>query len=318
VKVAPSLPQSLLLAGVIGLVFGLSLAYLAELTDKSFRSPEDIRKRLGLPVIGHIPPITALPAAAPDSGLDPMIAAYHKPRALEAEAYRGVRTSLYFTTQNQGYKVIQVTSPNAADGKSTLAANLAVSMARSGKRVLLLDADMRKPRVHQMFKVGTVEVGLAQVVAGEADADAALVPCPEVPGLWLMPCGPRPANPAELLTSPRFPELLEQLRERFDLVLIDTPPILAVSDPAVVAPRVDGVILTIRVTKNGRPSAERAKEVLTSLGAKVLGVVVNGFAGGSTPYGYYSYYQSPYHYEESHGYVDNGDGAPAPLPSKPR
>lgn len=316
VKVAPNLPQSLLLAGVIGIAFGVCLAYLAELTDKSFRSPEDIRKRLGLPVIGHIPPIVA-PPAVPGPDLDPMLAAFHKPRGIEAEAYRGVRTSLYFSAQSQGHKIIQVTSPNAADGKSTLAANLAVSVARSGKRVALVDADFRKPRVHRLFHMEDVETGLAQVIAGESDLDTALMPCAAVPGLWLLPCGPRPANPAELLTSPQFQDVLEQMRDRFDLVLVDTPPLLAVSDPSVVAPRVDGVILTIRVTKNGRPAAERAKEVLTSLGARILGVVVNGFAGASTAYGYYAYYQSPYHYEDAHNYIKDDDEPPQ-LPAKSR
>src|SRR5262249_24272275 len=128
--------------------------------------------------------------------------------------------------------------------------------------------------------------------------------------------GPRPANPAELLTSPRLAEVLDQLRDRFDLELVDTPPVLAVSDPSVVAPRGDGGLLTMRVTQNARPAAERGKEVLLSLGARVLGVVVNGFAGNGTPYGYYSYYQSPYHYEDSNGYVD--DDAVPPLPAKSR
>jgi polysaccharide biosynthesis transport protein len=318
IKVAPNLPQSLLLAGVIGLVFGLSLAYLAEITDKSFRSPEDIRRRLGLPVVGHIPPITARAGAAATAALDPMVCAYYRPKALESEAYRGVRTSLYFSTQGRAHKVIQVTSPNAADGKSTLSANLAVSVAQSGKRVILVDADFRKPRVHQIFGLEAVDAGLAQVIAGSVDLESVLVPCPSVPGLWLLPCGKRPANPAELLTSPRFVEVLQELRERFDIVLLDTPPILAVSDPSVVAPRVDGVILTVRVTKNGRPAAVRAKEVLTSLGANVLGVVVNGFAGAGSPYGYYSYYHAPYHYEESHGYVNQDDDDPSAPPRKSR
>jgi capsular exopolysaccharide synthesis family protein len=311
-KVAPNLFQSLAISGLAGLlVFGLGLAYLAELTDKSFRTPEEIRVRLGLPVVGHVPPIP-LPAGANLLPLDATLCAYHRPKSLEAESYRGVRTALYFSTHGRGHQVVQVTSPSASDGKSTLAANLAVSIAQSGKRVVLVDADFRRPRVHQLFRLEGPQPGLAGVIAGEASLASAVQECEEVPNLWLLPCGPRPANPAELLTSPRFQELLAEIRGRFDFVLVDTPPVLAVSDPSVVAPRVDGVLLTIRVVKNGRPAAERAKEVLASLGANILGVVVNGYAGpeGTSGYGYYHH---GYGYHE--GYTTEDEETPA-LPAK--
>jgi capsular exopolysaccharide synthesis family protein len=314
VKVAPSLPQSLAVAAVLGLlVLGLGLAYAAELTDKSFRTPEEIRRRLGLPVVGHVPPIAALPAPAGNAPLDTTICAYHRPKSLESESYRGVRTALYFSTQGQGHQVIQITSPTASDGKSTLAANLAVSIAQSGKRVVLVDADFRRPRIHTLFRVEDPQAGLAGLLVGDTDLSAALHECAAVPNLWLMTCGRRPANPAELLTSPRFQELLAELRGRFDFVLLDTPPVLAVSDPCVVAPRVDGVLLTLRVVKNGRPAAERAKEVLLSLGANLLGVVVNGY-GGPDGHGVYGYYHTGYGYVYHEGY-GNEEEVPA-LPAK--
>ena len=204
-----------------------------------------------------------------------MLCTHYQSNSVSSEAFRSVRTALYFNTHGVGHQVIQVTSPNVSDGKSTLAANLAVSIAQSGKRTIMIDGDCRRPRIHKIFNV-PADTGLG-------DGHRAVRPTwrrpsgrLSIPNLSVLPCGPRPANPAELLTSPRFKELLDIIRSQYDFVIIDTPPLLVVTDPCVVAPRADGVILAIRVTKNGRPFAERAKEILASLGANVLGVVVNG------------------------------------------
>jgi polysaccharide biosynthesis transport protein len=227
----------------------------------------------------------------------------HAAKSPAAEAFRGVRTSLYFSTQGQGHKVIQVTSPSMGDGKSTLAANLAVSIAHSGKRVLIIDADFRRPRQHRLFHVST-QRGLASLIAEEAEPEDIILST-AVANLSILPCGPRPNNPAELLTSPRFPELLGLFRERYDFVIVDTPPLLAVSDPMVVAPRVDAVMLTMRLTNNGRPNAERAKEMLATIGANILGVVVNGFgAKGAGGYGGEGY---GYQYAYAGGYYQDGE-----------
>jgi capsular exopolysaccharide synthesis family protein len=215
--------------------------------------------------------------------LDPLLCAYGRPGSAEAEAYRGVRTALYFGIGGDGCKVVQITSPDEGDGKTLLAANLAVTIAGSGKRVVLVDADLRRPCLHRLFGL-PAESGLASVLAGEAEIPGAVRPS-GVPGLWVLPCGPRPPNPAELLTSPRLPELLASLRERFDFVLLDTSALLAVSDPGAVAPRADGVLLVVRVGKNNRPQAERAREMLSALQATVAGVVVNG-VGRRGGYGY--------------------------------
>jgi capsular exopolysaccharide synthesis family protein len=310
-KVSPNPYQVFPVAGLAGLLAGLCLAYLAEMSDKSFRTPAEIRRRLGLPVIGHIPYYTAdekaaKQVAAGEPVVDPMLCTHYQSSSISSEAYRSVRTALYFNTHGVGHQVIQVTSPNVSDGKSTLAANLAVSIAQSGKRTIIIDADCRRPRVHKIFNV-PAETGLASVIAGHSDLASAIRPS-SVPNLSVLPCGPRPANPAELLTSPRFKELLDLIRAQYDFVIVDTPPLLVVTDPCVVAPRVDGVILAIRVTKNGRPFAERAKEVLASLGANVLGVVVNGLgsvAGGRYGYGYDQYqYGYGYTYRYSYTYAD--------------
>jgi capsular exopolysaccharide synthesis family protein len=297
-----------LLGGLLGLAGGLGLAFLAEVSDKSFRTPEEIRRRLGLPVVGHVPlfepDVEAAGRAAADGvRLDPRLVAHFHPKSVEAEAFRGVRTALYFSTHGQAHQVIQVTSPNASEGKSTLTANLAISIAQSGKRTVLIDADFRKPRQHQIFGV-SAGTGLASVIAAQAELRDAIQPT-AVAGLSLLPCGPRPHNPAELLTSPRFKELLDAIRQQFDFVLVDTPPLLAVSDPSVVAPRVDGVLLAIKASKNGRPNAERAREVLHTLGATVLGVVVTGASrtAGAGGFGYQSG-----HYALHYGYGGDEDG----------
>jgi capsular exopolysaccharide synthesis family protein len=325
VKVAPRLIQSVLLFSFLGTLMGLGLAFAFELTDKSFRSPAEIRRRLGLPVVGHIPPIrTDLPIDNPalkglEPDMEPVIVTHLRPKSIEAEAYRGVRTQLYFSTQGAGHQVIQVTSPNPGDGKSTLAANLAVSIAQSGKRVVLIDCDFRKPRVHKIFHIEKPDVGLASVINGDCELGTAMRTSP-IENLSILPCGPRPQNPAELLTSPEFQTVIDQLRDQFDFVIIDTPPVLAVSDPAVVAPRVDGVLLVFRMTKKARPTAERAREQLAALGANVLGVIVNGTGrskedgygyGYGYNYGYGYQYQYQYEYEYADNYTDDGIDSPS-------
>jgi capsular exopolysaccharide synthesis family protein len=299
-KVAPRAMLILSAAGLLGLLCGMALAYGAELSEMSFHSPEEIRRRLGLPVVGHIPFFQPrgdeVSGADGEPVLEPSLCTYYHTKSREAESYRGVRTALYFSTRGQSHSVVQVTSPDMGDGKTTLVANLAVSIAQSGKRVLLVDADFRRPRLHKMFSV-PAERGLASVISGEAEL-ADVIQASTIPGLSVLPCGPHPPNPAELLSQPRVKELLEYLREQYDFVVIDSPPLLAVTDPCVLVPHVDGVFLTIRIGKNVRLHAERAKEVLSTLGANILGVVVNETdRNASSVYGY-----SGYRYGYGYGY----------------
>jgi succinoglycan biosynthesis transport protein ExoP len=314
--VLPIRTRSLSIGGVLGMIVGIALAYVIDLADKSFRTPDEIRGQLRLPVIGHIPVIEGLPRKQkkkgvenPESKIDEMIACFHRPRSTVAEAYRSIRTALYFGTRGEEHKVIQITSADVGDGKTTLAANLAVSIALSGKKVCLVDADFRRSRLHHMFGVDG-SIGISSVIMGRAELTDAIRET-EVENLSVLPCGAKPSNPSELLTSHRFKELLDVLRSKFDTILIDTPPLLAVTDPCAVAPRVDSVLLVMRITKNVRPNAQRAKEVLDALGAKVVGIVVNGVEirhgyghdqgyrrYGSGGYGYRDYSYDDYYVDE--------------------
>ncbi|MBS0211499.1 MAG: polysaccharide biosynthesis tyrosine autokinase [Planctomycetes bacterium] len=327
-QVEPSLPRSLAAGTVIGLLIGIGFGYLIDLADKSFRTPDEIRGQLRLPVIGHIPVIDSVAARRERhkkpgevaSKVDEIITCHHRPRSNVSEAYRSIRTAIYFGTRGEEHKVIQVTSADAGDGKTTLVCNLAVSFAQSGKRVCLIDADFRRSRIHVMFGLDN-NVGISSVMAGQAELPDA-IKSTEIENLWVLPCGPRPSNPSELLTSHRFKELLDVLRTKFDTILIDTPPLLAVTDPCAVAPRVDSVLLVIRITKHVRPNAVRAKEVLDGLGAKVVGIVVNGVEvhrayGHDTGYRRYAISGYGYRdYEYGDYYEDEDREAKTVVPAK--
>jgi capsular exopolysaccharide synthesis family protein len=309
VPTAPVAPKLNFILGIgiaLGLLGGVGLAYLADVADRTFHSPDEVRTTLRLPIMTTIPSFVGRKsksltgADGQVSKVDPLLVAFHRPDSFEAETFRNLRTALYFSTYGRRRKVIQVSSPSAGDGKTTMAANLAVSMAQSGKKVLLIDADFRRAKMHKLFGI-EVQVGLAQVLTDELELDDT-VQATEVANLWLLPTGPHPTNPSELLSSRKFEDLVAVVREKYDFVIIDTPPILAVSDAAVVAPRMDGVLLTLRITKNGRPQAVRARQILSVLGVHVLGIVVNGL-NPDRNYGYG--YSGRYYYGD--GYYASGD-----------
>lgn len=288
-KVAPRI--SLVGAGSIffGLLIGGLMAFIAEKRDTSFKAPEEIRQRLGLSIVGHIPKYAG--EAAGENGSirrDGMLCSHFKPRSAESESFRSIRTALYFSSGGEDHKVLQVTSPNPGDGKSTVTANLAVCIAKSQKSVLMVDADLRKPQLHKIFGVES-ELGLAAAIGFDVEPFDTIIDT-EIENLSLMPAGIIPPDPAELLTSQRFPELLETLRQKYDYVIVDSAPLLAVTDPSIVAACVDGVLLTIRISKDGRVHAERAKDILDSMNANIVGVVVNAVErNGDTSYGNFGY-----------------------------
>ena len=295
-QVEPDLMTVMIAAGLMGMLAGLGLAFVIDRADRRFHSPDEIRSDLGIPVVGHIPVLPGIKQGkrrkreevVTEGELSPALRTHHHPRGRIAEAYRAVRTALYFSTRGSGHQVIQVTSPSPGDGKSTLSGNLAISIANSGKRCLLIDADFRRPRIHRLFGLDN-STGISSVIEGKSEIVDA-VQQTDVENLAIMSCGPRPDNPSELLSSLRFAELLELLREQYDLVVVDTPPVLAVTDPLNVVARVDGVILVLRLTKSARTMGRRALEALDGMGANVLGIVINGVGSEKGGYGYgYSY-----------------------------
>ena len=281
------LPLSLLL----GLLLGIGAASLAETFDKSFRSADEVKQVLGLTVLGYVPQIRY--GGGLRSATGRALVSYLAPRRREAEAYRSVATALIFQARLLGARVIAVTSPSAGEGKTTLTTNLAICLAQTGARVLLVDGDFRNPQLHRFFGGLDGSPGFSKVLSG--GEPAAAIHASEVPGLDIMPSGEFPDNLSELLTADRLTAILDQLRERYQYVLVDSSPLLAVADASLLAAKVDAVLLTVRMAVSGRPQSRRAREILDSVGARLLGVVVGGISPRQPAYGSDTY---PYHQDE--------------------
>ena len=309
--VYPKLSQFLGLGAFLGGFIGLVLGYIVEAADRSFRKPEDIIREFGIPIVGHIPYMqeSKLRKIPKDTVIDRTIVSLHLPRSRPAEAYRTVRTAVCFSALGSAHRVIQVTSPAAGDGKSTLTMNFAVSLAHSGKKTIIIESDFRRPKVHKLAGVDN-SVGVVDVLRGNAEIEDAIQET-ELEGFYVMPCGSRPRNPSELITRPEYEQLLAVLREKFEYVIIDTPPVLVVTDPCSVAPRVDGVILCVRLNRHTRDFGRRALEQLRDVGANMTGIVVNGVEE-TDAYGYGNYSYSDYRYrynDYNYGYADKTNEA---------
>lgn len=292
--VAPSLLQHLAVGGFFGCLLGFALGFWREnVADRSFRSLEEVENYLRIRVAGQIPQMIAAKLHQPEnSSIEPGICTYHTPLSVYAEAYRSVRVALFFSTQGERHKVIQVTSPLTGDGKSTLAANLAVSIANSKKSVLLVDCDFRCPRVAGLFGLDS-DKGTPEVIRGETQLHDA-VQKTEVENLFCMPCPVQPHDPAELLESIEFDELLRVVRAEYDYVVIDSPPLLAVTDASAIAARVDGVFMALRLTDDSKAITSRAVRTLNAVDANILGIVVNGVGQGAAYGSYGSGYGTAY------------------------
>jgi len=303
----PKIPLLGALGLMLGTLGGIAFAVATELSDRSFRGHEDIEQELSVSVLTHIPVMTPrdLRAVKPDSQLAAQLVAHHQPKSHHSEAIRNLRASVYFRTSKSENPVIQITSPNPGDGKSTMTANLAVSIAQTNKRVLLLECDMRRPSQHKLFGFDRDKIGLANILAGDCSIEDATVACTEVPNLSLISSGGIPDNPAELLALPEFNQFLAVVRDDYDFVLVDSPPIAPVSDSAIIASLVDQVILGLTLSKNARGAASAAQESLVSHGATLMGLVVSKY-GGSNSYGYSYGYGGGYYgkkYEKSSYYT---------------
>jgi len=308
VKVLPRFSTTIASGLMAGVAVGFAIGAAMELSNRDFRSVDELSRQLQVTVLGQFNDGSAKEAIRIGSAVDSTIVAYHEPQSLLTEAYRSLRTCLYFSTQQQANEsqAIQVTSPLPGDGKSTLVANLGVVMAQSGKRVVIVEADLRKPRLANLFGAG-ITPGIVALLGGDADPEDCIVST-EVPNLWLLPVGRRPENPSELLGSIEFRQLLDLLREKFDLVLIDSPPLLPVTDASVIAASVDGVLCLFKVRKNLSAVARIAMKKLQGVGANVIGAVVHGqFQNQHDRSGNYGYYSGYYEYRDE----------PADTPSGP-
>ncbi len=209
------------------------------------------------------------------------------PTSPAAEAYRILRTNIQYSSVDKKIKSIVITSPTIQDGKTVTASNLAISIANSGNQVVLVDSDLRKPTVHKQFKISSAR-GLTDVLIGETSLDDALKGMRDIPGLKILTCGTIPPNPSELVSSKKYKDLISELKQRFDMVIIDTPPVGYVSDGIILSREADGVILTIAAGKTRINHAQTSVEALRKVNANILGVVMTKVKD-KKKIGYYEY-----------------------------
>jgi succinoglycan biosynthesis transport protein ExoP len=295
--VRPKGSQALGMALVAGLMVGVGVAMLRDLTDQRLRSAEEITQALDLPILGAVPHILGKTASA-DRGQE----VHQRPRSDVAEAYRSIRTAIYFglSADEQVVRTILVTSPAPGDGKSTSISNMAIAIAQAGRRVLIVDADCRRPTQHRIFKITDSGPGLSTILAGQANLDAAIRKT-SVERLDVLPCGPLPHNPAELLDSQALLDLLKEVSSRYDQVLIDSPPVVPVTDARILSASCDATVLVLRADRSTRRLAEHARDGLLSVGANLLGLVLNDVPRGKGAYGYYYYGYGRYSSYSSNG-----------------
>ena len=268
-------------AAVFGLTLGIALAFLFEYLDESIKTKEDIQRAVGSKraVVATIPAIAEWRDRS-----KPEVVSLSAPRSSAAEAYRSLRTTVQFAGLEDPVNVIAITSPTAGEGKTTALANLAVVVAGAGRRVVLLDCDLRRPRIHSFFGMSN-EVGFTSWIIGDAPLSLALQDVPGIRRLSLMASGPIPPNPSELLSSRRFPELVRTLQSEGALVLIDTPPLLPVTDAAVIARSIDLIFMVTMAGKGTRKHLRQAMEILEQVDAPIGGIVLN--AVGTDRQAYY-------------------------------
>jgi succinoglycan biosynthesis transport protein ExoP len=294
---APVRPQTsfnVTLAALLGLMIGVGFAFLAEHLDTSIRSADALESAADAPVVGTIPLFAAAEQPLP---------VVREPRSVEAEAFRKLRTNLSFLSVDKGSLCCVVTSPSVGEGKSTVTANLALAIAQSGLRVIVVEADLRRPTVHKLFGVQQ-RVGTTTVLLDHADVDDALHHL-DSESVAVLTSGQLPPNPSELLGSRPMGELVAELRRRADVILIDSAPLLPVADPVVVSQFADGMLLVARAGSTTRDHVKAARAACAKGGAKVLGVVLNAAPLNADRAAYYGYYGP----REPEAVAANGNGA---------
>jgi capsular exopolysaccharide synthesis family protein len=318
-SIYPSYRRNMTVGLIIGLLLGLAVAFLLTQLDRVIRTVDDA-EALGLSILGLVPRIEVSGAAlGPSYGRRKKkksetaelvsnrdLIVHTHPKSSVAECCRTIRTNLTFMSAERPQRAVVLTSANPREGKTTVALSIAISLAQSGKRVLLVDTDLRKPRGHRALNRSSAK-GVTTVLVG-AHTTKEAIQSTDVPGLELLASGPIPPNPAELLHTPQFRDLVMELRDRYDIVLFDSPPLAAVTDAAIIAPQVDGVIMIIHGQKTTREAARSSLRQLRDVGANITGGILNDVDLSSRQYGYGSYY---YYRHEGYYSAETEEHAPA-------
>ncbi len=301
----PNVLRNLAFALALGLSTGIGLAFLTESMDNTVRTPEQAETISSLPSLGMIPLGSRstremrggakLALASSKEAVE--LVTKSRPRSQMAESYRALRTSLLLTFPGGPPKVILITSALPEEGKTTTSVNSAIVLAQKGTRVLLIDADLRRPSIHKTLGMGP-NLGLSNVLTGTASLQQAIIPSTILPDLFLLPAGTPPPNPAELLASTKMKSVLEELRKHYDHIVVDSPPTLSVTDAVVMSTAADAVVLVIRSGHTTKPALRRARDILLQVNARVCGVLVNAVNLNSPDYYYHYEYQGKY----GHGY----------------
>jgi capsular exopolysaccharide synthesis family protein len=286
---------------MLGLTSGVGLAFLLEGLDNTVRTTEQAQMISGLPPLGMIPlgsrttregnSTKRLVIATSKEAVE--LITQVRPQSQMAESYRALRTSLLLSNLGAPPKVIMITSALPQEGKTTTSINCAVVLAQKGIRVLLIDADLRRPSIHKTLGMGP-RSGLSNVLTGSATLEQAITRSSILPNLSVLPAGTPPPNPAELLASTNMRDVLEQLRGQYDHIVVDTPPTLSVTDAVVLSPRADAIVLVIRSGQTTKQALRRSRDILTQVNAKVSGVLLNAVDLSSPDYYYYYEYQGKY------------------------
>jgi len=299
--IEPNIPRNLLFSILLGSATGVGLAFLLEGLDSTIRTTEQAQMISGLASLGMIP----LGSKSAREGPNPkrLVIATSKeavelvtqvrPQSQMAESYRALRTSLLLSNLGAPPKVIMVTSALPQEGKTTTSINCAVVLAQKGVRVLLIDADLRRPSIHKTLGMGP-RSGLSNVLTGSTTLEQTITRTTVLPNLFILPAGTPPPNPAELLASTNMRDVLAQLRDQYDHIVVDTPPSLSVTDAVVLSPRADAVVLVIRSGQTTKQALRRARDILAQVNAKVVGVLLNAVDLSSPDYYYYYEYQGKY------------------------
>jgi polysaccharide biosynthesis transport protein len=302
----PAKTRNIALAFLVGLVGGIGLALLREYLDNTVKTPDDVETLARLPSLAVVPAFGEGATAAKRGLLNVVssnghekrieLVAQHLPKSQMSEAFRALRTALLLSQPDHPPQVLLVTSALPREGKTTAAANLAVTLAQLGDKTVLVDADLRKPGVGRLLNLGTGKyAGLSSYLAGVSSLDLVTIPHPTIPNLAAIPTGPLPPNPADLLSSHRLVEAIAELRKRFKFIVIDSPPIMAATDAVVLSVQTDGVLLVVRSGETPKEAFTRTRDLLSSVKCHLLGVVLNAVDSSAPDY-YYSYRYYPYSY----------------------